>query len=162
MSTALLLAQGEVVARAIHILAVVAWIGSIWLVTTLLLPRMRQMPPEQWRREFDAIERGFAPQARLLVLLVLLTGLYMLYADDLWDRFEQSAFWWMHLMVGVWLLFASLLFVIEPLVVRHAVHRGAAHSPRRTLTRMIRLHRVMLGLALAAIFAAVAGSHGLF
>ena len=162
MSNALLLAEGEAVARAIHVLAVVVWIGSVWLVTMVLLPAMRQKPPEQWTREFDAIEHRFAPQARVAVLLVLLSGLYMLYADNLWDRFEQGAFWWMHLMVGVWLLFAALLFVIEPLVFRHVVHRGAASSPRRTLALMLWLHRVMLGLALAAIFAVVAGSRGLF
>jgi uncharacterized membrane protein len=160
--SAVLLMQGEAVARAIHVLGVVVWIGGVWLVTMVLLPAMRRKPPEQWLQEFDALERGFAPQARVAVLLVLLSGLYMLYVDQLWDRFKQGAFWWMHLMVLVWLLFAALLFVIEPLVVRHFVHRQAAASPRGTLALMLWLHRIMLGLALAAIFAAVAGSRGLF
>lgn len=162
MSSAELLVRGEPVARAIHVLGVVVWIGSVWLVTMVLLPGMRQRPPEQWVREFDAIEHGFGPHARIAVLLVLLSGLYMLAVDHLWDRFAQGTFWWMHLMVGVWLLFALLLFVIEPLVFRHVVHRGARASPRRTLALMIWLHRLMLGLALAAIFAAVAGSRGSF
>src|SRR5437868_12071709 len=103
-----------IVARAIHVLAVVVWIGSVWLVTTVLLPAMKQKPPEEWTREFHATEHRFAPQARMAVLLVLLSGLYMLYANDLWDRFTDGHYWWMHLMVGVWLLFAALLFVIEP------------------------------------------------
>jgi hypothetical protein len=31
----------------------------------------------------------------------------------------------MHLMVCVWLIFAALLFVIEPLILRRAVHKRA-------------------------------------
>jgi uncharacterized membrane protein len=68
-----------VVARAIHVLAVVVWIGGIWFVTAVVLPGMAEKPPEEWLGEFDTIERRFAPQARIAVLLVLLSGIYMLY-----------------------------------------------------------------------------------
>jgi uncharacterized membrane protein len=151
-----------ILARAVHVLAVVIWIGGVWLVTTVLLPGMKGKPPQAWMRDFDALEHRFAPQARIAALLVLLSGLYMLYQYDLWDRFVHGAFWWMHLMAGVWLLFAALLFVIEPFIVRRNVPRRAAVAPEATLTRMIWLHRVMLALSLLAIFAAVAGSQGLF
>jgi len=150
-----------IVARAVHVVAVVVWIGGVWLVTTVLLPAMRLKLPEEWIGEFDAIERRFAPQVRIAALLVLLSGLYMLYAYDLWDRFSHLGYWWMHLMVAVWLLFAALLFVIEPLIVRRTVHRRAAVASEPTLTRMLWMHRVMLTLSLLAVFAAVAGSHGL-
>src|SRR6267143_2124304 len=106
-----------IVARAIHVVAVVVWIGGVWLVTTVLLPGMKKKPQQEWIREFDAIEQRFAPQARIAVLLVLLTGLYMLYQYDLSDRFADGHYWWMHLMVCVWLIFAALLFVIEPLII---------------------------------------------
>ena len=149
-------------ARAIHILSVVVWIGGVSLVTTALLPAMKRKPTEQWIREFDEVERRFAPQARIAVLLVLLSGLYMLYAYDLWDRFADARFWWMHLMVGVWLVFTVLLFVIEPLAVRHAVRERRLGPPLVTLTRILWMHRLLLALSLTAIFAAVGGSHGLF
>ncbi len=152
----------EIVARAIHVLAIVVWIGGVWLVTTLLLPAMRQHPPEQWIREFEAIEQRFVPQARIAVLLALLSGLYMIHADDLWDRFLHPEFWWMHLMVAVWVLFALMLFVFEPLVLRRVVHRRAMAAPAATLSLMLWLHRAVLVLALAAIFGAVGGAHGLF
>lgn len=150
------------VARAIHVVAVVVWIGGVWLVTEVLLPGMKGKQPSDWLREFDAIEHRFAPQARIAVLLVLLSGLYMLYHYDLWDRFAQGEYWWMHLMVGVWVLFALLLFLIEPLVFRHVARRGATLAPEATLALMLWLHRVMLAFSLLAIFAAVGGSHGLF
>jgi len=66
------------IARAVHILSVVVWIGGVSLVTTALLPAMKQKPPEEWIRGFDEVEQRFAPQARIAVLLVLLSGLYML------------------------------------------------------------------------------------
>jgi uncharacterized membrane protein len=148
-------------ARAIHILSVVVWIGGVSLVTTALLPAMKQKPPQEWIRDFDEVESRFAPQARVSVLLVLLSGLYMLYAYDLWDRFADARFWWMHLMVGVWLIFAVLLFVVEPLSIRHAV-RGLQSLPQVALTRILWMHRLLLALSLSAIFAAVGGAHGLF
>jgi uncharacterized membrane protein len=151
-----------VVARTVHVLAVVVWIGGVSFVTTIILPAMRKKQPQQWLQEFDAVERRFAPQARITVLLVLLSGLYMLYRYDLWDRLADARYWWMHLMVAVWLLFAALLFVLEPLVVHRVVDRGASIAPEATLRLMLRLHGVMLALALLAILAGVAGAHGLF
>lgn len=151
-----------IVARAIHVVAVVVWIGGVWLVTTVLLPGMKKKPQQEWIREFDAIEQRFAPQARIAVLLVLLSGLYMLYQYDLFDRFTDGHFWWMHLMVCVWLIFAALLFVIEPLIIRRTVHKRATAAPQAPLTRMLWMHRVMLALSLLAIFTAIGGSHGLF
>ena len=53
---------------------------------------MRRKPQQEWMREFDAIERLFAPQARIAALLVLLSGLYMLDEYDLWDRFRNGRY----------------------------------------------------------------------
>ena len=39
----------------------------------------------------------------------------MAWRGDLWGRFGEARFWWMHAMVGLWLVFALMLFVIEPL-----------------------------------------------
>jgi uncharacterized membrane protein len=150
------------VARIIHILAIVVWIGGVWFVTTITLPAMRKKPAQQWLDEFNAVERRFAPQARGAVLLVLLSGLYMLQRYDLWNRFANASYWWMDLMVAVWLLFAILLFILEPFLVHHLVQNGAATKPARTFQALLWLHRVMLTLSLLAILAAVGGAHELF
>jgi|GEM_PF-586009 uncharacterized membrane protein len=136
-----------VVARAVHALAVVVWIGGVWLVTTVLLPAMKAKPPEAWIQELGAIERRFAPQVRIAVVLVLLGGLYMLYRYDLWERFRHSEYWWMHLMVGVWMLFAALLFVVEPFVLRRLIHRGGARASGTTLALTLWPHRAMPSLS---------------
>ena len=144
-----------------HVLAVVIWIGGVWFVTAVVLPAMRQRP-QPWLRELDAIERRFARQARTAVILVLLSGLAMLRQHDMWDRFADAQYWWMHLMVGVWLLFALLLFVLEPLVLHRFLARRATVAPDATLHLMLRFHRIMLVLSLLAVGAAVGGAHGLF
>ncbi len=151
-----------IIARIVHVLAVVVWIGGVWFVTAVVLPAMRRKSSQDWLVEFNAIERRFALQARIAVLLVLLSGLYMLYQYDLWNRFSDTHSWWMHLMVAVWLLFAVLLFVLEPLIVHRVIDRRASAAPDKTLKLMLRFHAVMLALALLAILAAVGGAHGLF
>ena len=125
---------------------------------------MKQKPPEEWTHEFHATEHRFAPQGADSRAAGALSGLYMLYAYDLWDRFTDGYYWWMHLilMVGVWVLFAALLFVIEPLIIRRTFQKHTRAPCQATLIRMLWMHRVMLALSLLAIFAAVGGSHGLF
>jgi len=60
--------------------------------------------------------------------------------------------------VAVWLLFAVMLFLVEPL----HLHKRMATSPdpERDFARLERMHRVALALSLLALAGAVAGSHG--
>ena len=90
------------IARALHILAVVIWIGGVSMVTTVALPAIRRGDlGGDWLRALGAIEHRFAWQARIAVVIVGLTGFYMSARLDLWDRFRSAQFWWMHAMVGV-------------------------------------------------------------
>lgn len=150
--------MGEAIARAIHVVAVVLWVGGVAFVTMILLPILRG------RREggesmtlFRAVEQRFARVARGTTLLAGLSGLYMLYRLDLWERFLSPRFWWMHAMVLVWALFTTMLFVVEPL----GLGRHPDRAAEADLARLERLHWVALTLSLITIFGAVAGSHGL-
>ena len=158
--------RGELVddvtlARAIHVLAVVLWIGGVGFVTTVMLPAIRRLKRAEERLAFfDAFERRFASQARITTLLTGLTGLYMLIRFDLWKRFLATSFWWMHAMVLVWLLFTLMLFVAEPLFLhRWLLVRGKA-APESTFRLVEWLHRFLLILSIVTVFGAVAGSHG--
>ena len=67
------------VARALHVLSIVLWIGGVGFVTTVLLPSVRRLKaPHERIGFFDAVERWFAWQARIWTVLAGLTGLYML------------------------------------------------------------------------------------
>ncbi len=150
------------IARALHVLAIVLWIGGVGLVTTVLLPALRRLPdPAQRIAVFDAVEGRFGAQARLSILLAGLSGLYMLVRMDAWYRFASLPYWWMHAMVLVWLIFAAMLFVLEPLVLRRRFADRASQNPDGTFRTIHRFHMILLGLSLLTILGAVAGSYGL-
>lgn len=150
-----------VIARALHVLAVVMWIGGVAMATTVVLPAVRRGDLGADRlRAFQAIEHRFVWQARTAVIIVGLTGFYMTARLDLWQRFQSAQFWWMHAMVCVWLLFTLLLFVIEPLILHRYLHKWATAAPDVAFVWLQRAHWVLLTLSLVTIFGAVAGSQG--
>jgi uncharacterized membrane protein len=151
------------IARAIHVAAVVIWIGGLTMVTTIILPLVRRKGQsiEAAVALLAAVERRFVWQARVATLLVALSGFYMVYRYDLWSRFSSGEFWWLHAMVAVWLIFTLLLFVGEPLVVRRWVHRQVLAGNMTVLMLLHRMHWVLLVLSLVTVLAAVASSHGL-
>ena len=149
------------IARALHVLAVVLWIGGVGFVTTVLLPAVRRLKtPTERVAFFDAIERRFAWQARATTLLAGLTGFYITTRLDLWSRFQSAAYWWMHAMVAVWFLFTMMLFVAEPLVLHRWFQKRAMSDPEGTFALIERMHRVLLAVSLITVLGAVAGSHG--
>lgn len=149
------------VARSLHVVAVVFWIGGLAFVTTILLPAARRLsaPAERFPL-FENIERRFAWQARFWTTLVGLTGFYMLVQLDLWDRFVSPAYWWMHAMVGVWLLFTLVLFVAEPLFLHRWLRARSEAEPERSFDLVERLHQILLVLSVVTLLGAVLGSHG--
>jgi uncharacterized membrane protein len=130
------------VARAIHVLAIVLWMGGVAFVTTAPLPALRRgAHSPEWLASFDAIERRFAWQARLTTLLAGASGAYMLVRLDLWYRFLSPSFWWMHAMVLLWLLFTLMLFVVEPLFLARWLSQRAHAAPAATFRLVERFHR---------------------
>ena len=149
------------VARALHVLAVVIWIGGVSMATTVMLPAIRRGDlGENFLNAFDAIERRFVWQARFAILVVGISGLYMMWRLDLWHRFQSAIFWWMHAMVCLWLLFAFFLFIAEPFILQRYFRRWAMAQPEAAFARLHRAHWVLLVLSVVTILGAVAGSHG--
>lgn len=151
------------IARAIHVLAVVFWIGGVAMVTTVLLPAVRRFKsPDEQVAFFEAVEGRFASQSRLSTLLAGLSGLYMIARLDLWDRFVLASFWWMDAMVLVWLIFTAMLFIAEPLILHRWFLARAKLAPENTFRLIQRLHWTLLMLSLVTILGAVAGAHGFY
>jgi hypothetical protein len=108
---------------------------------------------------FNAIESRFARQVRWTIPLAGASGLWMSYRMDLWYRFAEPQFWWMNAMAGLWLVFALMVFVVEPLA--HAsFERDARRDPEAMLRRMSRVHAVLLTIAAITVLGAVAGAQG--
>jgi len=150
------------IALAIHVLAIVLWIGGVAMVTTILLPAVRRFKSVEERIAFfETIERRFAWQARVTTLLAGASGFYMMYRLNLWSAFPTIEYWWLGAMIAVWLLFTLMLFVIEPLVLDRWFAARARRAPESTFARIQLFHWLALMLSVATILGAVAGSHGL-
>ena len=78
-------------ARALHVLGVVLWIGGVAFVTTVLLPAVRDLQsPAERVAFFETAERRFGNQARVTTALTGLSGLYMVVRLNVWDRFLSA------------------------------------------------------------------------
>jgi uncharacterized membrane protein len=149
------------IARALHVLGVVFWIGGVALVTTVLLPAVQRYVNTGEQVEFfEQLESRFAAQARWTTALVGVTGLWLSWRLGLWSRFAEVRFWWMHAMVIVWFVFTMMLFVLEPLFLHRRLRERSRRDPSGTFVLIQRFHWVLLVLSLITIFGAVAGSHG--
>ena len=150
------------IARVVHVVGVVLWVGGVGFVTTVLLPTVRRLKDPQERVSFfEGIEGRFAWQARATTLLVGVSGFYITDAWDLWSRFESATYWWMHAMVLVWIVFTVMLFIAEPLFLHRWFFARALREPEATFRLIERLHWVLLAISTVTILGAVAGSHGL-
>jgi uncharacterized membrane protein len=147
--------------RAIHVLAVVFWIGGVAVVTTILLPAARRLKaPEDRVAFFEEIEHGFAVQSRVTTLIAAASGFYLVHQLDLWRRFLHADYWWMHAMVAIWVVFTLVLFVLEPLFLHRWFIERARREPEAAFRLVSRFHWVMLILSVLTVAGAAAGSHG--
>lgn len=150
-----------VIARIVHVVAVLFWIGGVGFVTWVIIPAIAASElPENRLAKFHKIEGRFAAQARIWVLLAGASGFWLAHRADMWSRFADLHFWWMHAMVVVWSIFALILFVLEPLVLHRRM--AASQTPEAEFQRMARFHQILIVLAVITLIGAVGGSHGLF
>ena len=153
----------QTLARALHVLAVVLWIGGVAMVTTVLIPAIKKIKSKEDRiNTFEQIEGRFALQAKITTLITGITGFYMLYEMDAWSRYLDPRFWWIHAMTLVWLLFTVVLYILEPLVLHKLFKKYSQENPEKTFRFMHRAHWILLSLSIITIIGAVAGCHGLF
>ena len=150
------------IARALHILAIVHWIGGVFMVTAVMLPAVARLEePKKRITLFEQVEGQFAGQAKISVTLAGVTGFYMTHRLDAWDRFLDPGYWWMHAMVLVWAVFMFVLFVGEPLFLHAWFLRKAQSSPDGAIALVQCFHWVVLTISLITIGAAVLGAHGM-
>ncbi len=150
------------IARAIHVAAIVHWIGGVWFVTLVILPAVRHFAePARRIAVFEEIEGRFAFQARISTFVAGLTGFWLTWRMEAFDRFlDPGRFWFMHAMVALWAVFTMVLFVLEPLVLHRWFSARAGRDPEGTMALVLRLHRVLSTAAAVTVGGAVLGAHG--
>jgi uncharacterized membrane protein len=150
-----------VIARTIHIVAVVLWIGGVGFVTTVLLPALRKTQNAEDRLKlFETLEGKFSFQAKITTFLTGASGIYMLHVMNAWYRYTMPQFWWLHLMTFVWVVFTLVLFVFEPLFLHKWFHEQAKKDSEKTFLIVQIMHIILFSLSILAIIGGMAGSHG--
>lgn len=149
-------------ARAIHVLAIIHWMGGVAFVTAVVLPSIAAVGDPARRLEmFEAVERRFSAQVRISVPVAGLSGFYMAERLDAWGRFLRTADWWLAAMLVVWLVFMAVLFVLEPFVLRDRFRRRALADPDGAFRLVQRAHWLLLAAGAVTAGAGVLGAHGL-
>jgi len=148
------------IARALHVLFIVHWIGGVAFVTLVALPlaRASQDASKGWAL-FESVEQRFSAQVKWSIPLAGLTGLWMVWRLDFWPQFADPASWWLDAMVLLWAVFMLMIFVVEP-IAHPRLEAEAARDPQAVLKRLQRAHIVLLAAAIVTILGAVAGVHG--
>ncbi len=150
-----------VIARVVHVLAVVIWIGGVAMVTMVLIPAIKRFKSNDEKSDiFTRIESKFSTVAKHATLLTGISGFYMLYVMNAWDRYLDIRYWWVHGMTLLWLIFTLILFVLEPLVLHKIFQKYVKIDPVRTFKIMHTAHWILLILSLITMAGAVAGAHG--
>lgn len=150
-------------ARAIHIVSIVIWMGGVTFVTIVLIPVLRKSTFAQDQLTiFNKIENRFAQIAKVMVILAGLSGVYMVDALSAWDRFLQPIYFWMHAMVIIWLMFFLALFVIEPFFLKNHGRMVKGGQGVVNLRKTQIVHQLILILSLFTMLVSVMGAHGFF
>ena len=150
-----------VLARTLHVIGVVFWIGGVAFVTTVLIPSLKKITDTHDRLElFEQLEGKFAFQAKIAILITGVSGYYMLDVMNAWERYLHLQFWWMHLMTFIWAVFTVVLFVLEPLFLHRWFREQATKDSDNAFVGLHRMHMALLTLSVLAVLGAVAGAHG--
>ena len=148
-----------IIARALHIVAVVMWIGGVAFVTTVLIPAIRSSKSlENKLNLFELLEGKFGFQAKLTTLVTGVSGFYMLCILNAWLTMQ----WWIHLMIFIWAIFSLILFVFEPLFLHKWFHQKAELNNEKAFFFLQLMHTILLSISLIAVFVGVVGVHGFF
>ena len=150
-----------ILARALHNIGVVIWIGGVAFVTTVLIPALKKMTDTHNRLElFEQLEGKFGFQAKIATLITGVSGFYMLDVMNAWNRYQHLQFWWMHLMTFIWVVFTVVLFVLEPFMLHRWFRDQATKNSENAFAWLLGMHKILLTLSILAVLGAVAGAHG--
>ncbi len=147
------------IARAIHIVSVIIWIGGVAMVALVLIPFFRKKTDgENPFALFNRIKRKFMAQARIVTLLAGGTGFYLINFQNGWSRYLSLDTWWTNTMTLVWALYSLMLYVVDPLIADKKMEELAAKNPTPeeylpVFGYIQRWHMLILGLSLISILA---------
>ena len=147
----------------LHLLATVAWIGSIVATSILFLPAARRaLQPLDHLALIEAMQKRLEPIAWFCMSLLLLTGLFQMSVNPHYDDFVSvSTQWSLAILVkhilGIFMVVASAIQTWEviPAIRRTLMNRKKADKEKiiQLQKRETRLLRINFGLSILILLA---------
>jgi uncharacterized membrane protein len=145
---------------AVHVLWVVIWIGGVAFVTMTIFPMIMRMEGSLEKvLFFQGVEHRFAKIAKLSVLIVGITGAWLLYLTGKWSLLFKIAGIGPTLMLIVW-AFYVLVLLFEAKLFKIIFKGEAQQDTTKIFFRLSVFHWVVLGLSLLAVGVGVLAAHG--
>jgi uncharacterized membrane protein len=145
---------------AIHVLGVVIWIGGVAFITMIVFPMLTKMENSLEKvLFFQGIEHRFARVAKSSLVVVGLTGGWLLYETGEWRILFGMAGIGPTLMLAVWTVYL-LVLLFEGKIFRMIFGGKAEQDTNKVFVLLSGFHWVVLGLSLLAISVGVWTGHG--
>lgn len=149
-------------ARVVHVLGVILWVGGVSFLVTMLMPRLRaNLNPAQQFKFFLSLARPFAIWMRYVTMAVALSGFLMLELLDGWDRYlDIQNYWWIHLMTLTWVIYSMVLLRQYINTRRQCTPDLDDATAALRLVKVSKLQRTLFTLGIITVLSALIGVHG--
>lgn len=145
---------------AVHVLGVVIWIGGVTFVTIIIFPMiMKTEGSLEKMLFFQGVEHRFANIAKLCVLVVGITGAWLLTITNRWSLLFTGYGIGITLMLIVWTFYVFVL-LFEGRLFKIIFKGEAQQDTSKIFFRLSVFHWVILGLSWLALFVGVLSGHG--
>ena len=137
----------------IHIICVIAWIGGVTFVTTVIFPMMYMTEGSLEKAlMFQRVEHRFAGMVKWLIGIVGITGFWMLYAKYGFGILTQARGIGVVIMIFAWAFYTTVL-----LSERKIFGKLFADPEKIDMDQALKLINIMHWFLLAISYSAVAG-----
>ena len=143
-----------VLALIVHIIAIIIWIGGVSFVTMITFPMIQRINSSLDQvLMFQGIEHRFAKIAKVMIVLIGLSGLILIY-----ERRLSIGVW---VMIAVWAFYALLIFGLEKIIFNKlfAKPSGEEFDMKKVFFTMQTFHWVVLTLSFFAVAAGILTAH---
>lgn len=137
----------------IHVICVIAWIGGVTFVTTVVFPMMyRTEGSLEKALLFQGVEHRFAGIVKWLIGIVGITGFWLLFAKYGFAILAQPRAIGVVIMIFAWALYTTIL-----LMERKIFGKIFANPEKIDMNKALRMINVMHWFLLTISYSAVAG-----
>ncbi|MBC8414529.1 MAG: hypothetical protein ISR96_06885 [Nitrospira sp.] len=142
-----------ITALIVHVISIVVWIGGVAFVTLVTFPMIRRENNSlEQVMMFQGVEHRFALIAKSMVILVGLSGLYLIL-----EKGMDAGVW---LMIFIWSFYAALLFGLEKIIFEKLFSKPGEKADMNKVFALLQgFHWIVLALSFLAIGAGLWTAH---